>query len=124
MKRIIVAFALMTAAFGLTLNAAETKPMLSEKEAKTLVATAKTPADHLKLAGYYMQMSDNFLAEATNHEQMKAGYQTNSTYQSTKFKLGTLDHCDYFIKSSRESAQKMKELAAIHEEMAKAGAKK
>ena len=124
MKRIVIAFALMTAAFGVTANAAETKPMLTEKEAKTLVATAKTPADHLRLAGYYVQMSEKFLAEAKNHEQMKAGYETNSTYQSTKFKLGTLDHCDYFIKSSREGAQKMKELAAMHEDMAKAGAKK
>lgn len=124
MKRITIAVTLLAAAFGLTMNAAEAKPMLSEKQAKALVASAKTPADHLRLAEHYRQMSEKFLASAKDHEEMKAGYERNPAYTGSKFKAGTIDHCEYFIKSSRENAQKMKELADMHEEMAKSAGKK
>jgi len=75
MTRIFILIALFASILGTTLNAAETKPMLTEKEATALVASATTPADHMKLAGYYRQMSDKSLAESKNHEQMKAGYE-------------------------------------------------
>ena len=123
MTRIFIVIALFASILGTALSAAETKSTLTEKEAKSLVASAKTPADHLKLAGYYRQMSDNFLAEAKNHEQMKAGYESNPAYTSNKFKAGTIDHCEYFVKTFRENAKKMQELAVIHEDMAKATGK-
>jgi len=49
---------------------------------------------------------------------MKAGYQSNPMYASSKFKAGTIDHCEYLVKSSVANAAKMKELAAMHEKMA------
>lgn len=119
MKRILIALTLVIGTLGLSLNASEPKPVLTKKQAQDLVAHAKTAADHLKLAVYYKQASENFLAQSKYHEQMKASYQSNSVYSSSKFKANTLDHCDYFVKSFQEDAAKMKELAAMHEEMAR-----
>lgn len=124
MTRIFILIALFASILGTTLNAADTKPMLTEKEAKALVASAKTPSDHLKLAGHYRQMSDKFLAESKNHEQMKAGYESNPIYTSNKFKTGTIDHCEYFVKTFREKAKMMLELAVLQEDMAKMADKK
>ena len=63
-------------------------------------------------ATHYTHMFEKFLTGAKSHEQMKAGYQSNTNHHATKFKSARLDHCDYFIQSSRESAQQTKELAA------------
>jgi tryptophanyl-tRNA synthetase len=121
MKRITSAVALIAIALGLTLNAAGAPLTLTEKEAKALAATASTPEEHLKLAGYYRQMAEKFRAESKKHEEMKASYESNRANTSSKFKASTIDHCQYFIKSFRENAQKAVELASAHEEMAKSG---
>jgi len=48
----------------------------------------------------------------------------NPTYTSNKFKAGTIDHCEYFVKTFRANAKKMLELAVLHEDMAKMTDKK
>lgn len=85
-------------ALSFSLHAAEPKTASKTKQAKALVASARTPADHLQLAAYYKQMSETFLAQSKEHEQMKVGYQKNPIYTSSKFKAGTIDHCEYFVK--------------------------
>jgi hypothetical protein len=118
MKRVLIVFAMAIAALSLSLNAAQAKPMLSKEQAKALVASAKTAADHLQLAAYYNQQAEAFLAEADEHQQMLAGYKSNPMYAASKYKAATLDHCEYLVKSSRANAAKMKDLAALHEKMA------
>jgi len=38
---------------------------------------------------------------------------------SSKFAMGTVNHCEYFEQSFKEMAAKMQELADMHEKMAK-----
>jgi hypothetical protein len=51
-------------------------PQLTRKEVKKLIATAKSPEDHLKLAGYYKARVEKLDAEAAGYEQAAAGYRT------------------------------------------------
>jgi len=38
---------------------------------------------------------------------------------SSKFAMGTVNHCEYFSQSFKEMAAKMQELADMHDKMAK-----
>ena len=44
-------------------------PIMTAKEAKALLATAKTPKEHLKLARYYKEEADQFEADAKDHRE-------------------------------------------------------
>ena len=52
-------------------------PVMTAREAKTLVATAKTPKDHLKIARYFNQEAEQFESEARDHEELTAAYRKN-----------------------------------------------
>lgn len=124
MNRTMIVFALFLGTISLSLHAAESKTSLTPKQAKALVTSAKTAADHLQLAAYYTQMSENYLAQSKEHAQMKAAYEATPIYTSSKHKAGTIDHCEYFVKSFLDDAAKMKEMAATHQAMAQQLAKK
>jgi hypothetical protein len=49
------------------------KAQLSPKDVKALVANAKTPADHMKLAHHYTAMAAKHEAEAQEHEALAVG---------------------------------------------------
>jgi len=124
MNRALIVLALLMGTLSLSLHAAEPKTALTAKQAKVLISSAKTAADHLQLAVYYGQMSDSYLAQSKDHEQMKAGYEATPIYTSSKYKAGTIDHCEYFVKSFRDNAARMKEMAAMHEALARQVEKK
>ena len=100
-------------------------PAMTAKEARTLVATAKTPKEHLKLAGYFNQQGDRYEAEARDHDEMIEAYRKNATTRAEKTPggVGTIEHCEFFAKSNREMAKVSRKMAAAHEEMAKEAAK-
>lgn len=124
MKNLIIALILAaTTSIGMA-SAADEKPVLTKKQAETLALSARTAADHQLLAKYYRQLAAGHTAQAKYHEEMMASYGKNPSYQSDKYKSRTMDHCLYFVKSSRESAEKMQEMAAMHEEMAQLAEKK
>lgn len=52
--------------------AAEPKGTLSSQEVRTLTATAKTPADHMKLARHYTAKAEKHEAEAKEHDALAA----------------------------------------------------
>lgn len=95
--------------------------LLTKKELKTLVATAKTPADHMKLARHFKQEADRLEAEAKEHEELAAEYRKTPVAAATKTPMSghSAEHCEYFAKSTREAAKAARELAASHEKMAK-----
>ena len=101
--------------------AVEPKGELKSKEVKALVANAKTPADHLKLARHYTAMAAKHDAEAQEHEALAVEYTRNPRIGSTKTPMrpDSAEHCKYFAEHCRKAAKEMQAMAAAHEEMAK-----
>ncbi|MBI5083318.1 MAG: hypothetical protein HZB13_01815 [Acidobacteria bacterium] len=101
--------------------AAEMKGMLKSKEVKALVASAKTPADHMKLARHYAAMAEKHEAEAKEHEALAEEYTRNPRMGSSKIPMhpNSAAHCKYFAEHCRKAAAEMRAMAAEHEEMAK-----
>jgi hypothetical protein len=95
---------------------------LTKKELKVLLATAKTPADHQRIASYYRGESQRLTAKARYHEEMAASYQNNPLPFEGKFPYGTvgLSHCRQLIQAYKAQAQEAESLAVLHEGMAKA----
>lgn len=97
-------------------------PILTAKEAKALIATAKTAKDHLKLARYFNQQAEQYEAEARDHVEMEEAYRKNPLPKNLGG-VGPIAHCEFLIKSNREMAKAAREMAAAHEEMAKEATK-
>ncbi len=95
---------------------------ISNQELLTLISTAHTPADHQRLANYYKAQSSFYLEQAKLHDEMGEAYKKNPG-ASTKYSTASSHHCDFISQSFREDATKMKELADMHEQMAKSGGK-
>ena len=101
-------------------------PTMTAKEAKALIATAKTAKDHLKLAQYFNQQANQFEAEAKDHDEMIEAYRKtpNPRAEKTPGGVGTIEHCEFLAKSDREMAKALRDMAAAHEEMAKEASEK
>jgi hypothetical protein len=136
MKSRSIRIAVLSAAFALLVAASlpswasdrppmKNGPIMTAKEAKALIATAKTAKDHLKLARYFNQEAEQFDAEARDHDEMIEAYRTNPNPRAEKTPggVGTIAHCEFLAKSNREMAKALREMAAAHEEMAKEAGK-
>ncbi len=130
----VAALTMSTILFGIApqMTAADSKtvqkvnhPLLSEKQAKNLAATAETRAEHAKLAAYYNSEADQFESEARRHAELADVYKTtggvalggknSGTGNSTR----TSGHCDAISKSLQDAAKSARELAADHDQMSK-----
>lgn len=100
---------------------AGSKPTLAKKELKALIASAKTKEDHQKLADYYKAETERLDTEAKDHDEMAEAYKQSPNPMAAKHPeaLGE-GHCHEMARRFREAATQAKELAAMHEEMAKA----
>lgn len=105
--------------------AAEQKGVLSPKEVKALLANAKTPEDHMKLARHFAAKAAQHEAEAKEHEELTAEYKQNPQLAASKHQMApnTAEHCQVFAEHCRKAAQELHAMAAAHEEMAKNAAK-
>ena len=113
-----LAFVMTVAAFGQTTSAQQTKPEhFSKRQLNTLIAEAKTPAEHQRIARFYQAKAQDYLAQAKEHEQMVAAYKANPSL-TAKSQSSTINHCEYFVKTFNELAVKSQELAKLHEQMA------
>ncbi|HXB72839.1 MAG TPA: hypothetical protein VNY05_31675 [Candidatus Acidoferrales bacterium] len=94
---------------------------LKPNEVKALVANAKTPADHMKLAHHYTAMAAKHEAEADEHEAPAVEYTRYPELGAAKHTMGpnTAEHCKFLAEHCREAAEEMKAMAAAHEEMAR-----
>lgn len=95
---------------------------LSKGQLNTLISTAKTPAEHHRIAAYYQAKAQDYLSQAKEHEQMVAAYKANPS-MTAKDKAGTIDHCEYYVQSFKTLATKSQEMAQMHEQMATDAAK-
>ena len=117
---LVTVFMISTAFFAQTPVVPQAKPEhLSKQQLNTLIASAKTPKEHERLAQYYRAQASDYLAGAKDHESMVAAYKANSSLSNEKNRASTIGHCEYFVKTFKELAVKSQELAVLHEQMAK-----
>jgi peroxiredoxin len=102
MKRIIVVFSFVLAlTLSCTAHAASAwnaQEHLSKKQLASLVVSAKTPAEHQRMA---------------------VDFEKNPATNNDKVARTTVDHCQYLAKSLQARAAMAAGLAQQHEEMAK-----
>jgi Tfp pilus assembly protein FimT len=122
MKRMIV---LLSVVLALSVTvfaqapATQQNENLSKQQLNSLIASAKTPAEHQRIAHYYSAQAESYLAQSKEHAQMAEGYKGNPTINNSKFSKGTVSHCEYFAQSFKEMSTKAGEMAQMHEQMAK-----
>ena len=114
-------FALVLTIANGTASAAEPNGAMKSKEVKALIANAKTPADHMKLARHFNAMAEKHEAEALEHEALVVEYTRNPRMGSSKTPMSpnSAEHCKYFAEHCRKAAKEMRAMAANHEAMAK-----
>jgi hypothetical protein len=88
---------------------------LTNQQLTNLVATAKTPADHDRLANYYE-------LKAQVHAQMLVGFMANNATNNDKSHFGTVDHCDFMFKSLNQRARIAHKQALEQERLAQVAA--
>ena len=125
MKRIGSIFALMLAmTITVIAQVSSTSPVkpekLSNSELRSLIATATTPEQHMRLAQYYEAKAQHYLAESYEHQEMAEQFKRNPMMNNDKRAFGTVNHCEYYAQSFKQQAVKMQNLAHIQEEMAAA----
>jgi len=124
----VTAFLLVAVLSLTTLGAAsqargqETHPKLSSKQLHQLIANAKTPEDHQKLAAYYRDLAAQAKAQAAEHEKMVEAYNQNPLSHPPEKATagGPAEHCRTLIRLYNDEAKEDLALADQHEQMAKA----
>ncbi len=125
MKRSLIAFSFILALTVSSFSQQATKTAkLTDRQVLSLITTAKTPADHTRIAEYYKAQASSYLAHSKEHEDMAKAYKQNVVASSPKYVTATVNHCEYIAESFKNDAKKAQELADLHEEMAKSLEKK
>lgn len=120
-----LALTMTTSAFGEAQQGAQAKAEhLSKQQLTTLIANAKTPAEHERIAQFYVAKAQDYTAQANMHEAMIAAYKANSSLSNDKNWAATIGHCEYFAQTLKEKAVKSQELAELHAQMARSAEQK
>lgn len=101
--------------------AVESHGEMTSKQVKSLVATAKTPSDHMKLAHHYTAMAAKHEEEARDHDELAAEYSRSPQFGASKHPMAqnSAEHCKFMADHCRNAAKEMRAMAAMHEEMSK-----
>jgi len=121
MKRTIRILSVLSLAIVMTLGVLgqtsatpQAKPEhLSNHQLKMLIAAAKTPAEHQRVAQYYQMETQKYLAQSEKHKEMLAAYEQNY-YRRASF----IHHCQYEVQKFTDKAAKSQGLAQLHALMA------
>lgn len=120
-----LAVVMTVAAFGQTPSPTQPRSEhLSKPQLNTLIATAKTSAEHERIAQFYEAQAQDDRAQAKEHEAMIAAYKANSSLSNDKNRASTIGHCEYFVQAFKDMAVKNHELAQLHEQMARDASQK
>ena len=115
-----LAFVMTVAAFAQTPSTQQTTTEhLSKQQLNTLIASAKTPAEHERIARYYQAQASDDLAHAKEHQAMIAAYKANPTLSTNKNQASTIGHCQHFVAQLQAQAANSQNLAAQHDQMAR-----
>jgi hypothetical protein len=112
-----------------TYVAASENQVITKKEFKTLLKTAKEPVEQRKIAEYYRQEAARLTASAKEHEELAEFYAKNPPFPAMGAKHDMAfgqgaQHCKRWAEFSAKQAKEAEALAAMHEEMAKAAEQK
>ncbi len=93
---------------------------LSKKELRVLIANARTPEDHERIATHYRAEAERLRTKQREHEEELAAYLKNpSSHPSPKWP--TLDqHCRQLAYYYGKASEKALALADLHDQMARA----
>ncbi len=95
---------------------AQSRARLTGKELRELIMTAKTKADHQRIAGHYKAETDRLIEEAKEHEEMAVMYRKNPPYLAAKHPWAIGEkHCRGIAERLRQAAEKTRALATMHE---------
>ena len=99
---------------------AQTSPSLSKKELKTLLATAKTPADHQRLADYYRDKAEHLRAKSQEFSAQADSMRGLPAVFESKQGIGCqcAFHYRYFSKLYAKEAKNADASAAQHDQLA------
>lgn len=115
MTRRISLLTFLVLALSVVLPRVAVAQKLSEAEFKRLVEHAVTAADHQKLAAYYRAHAAEHEADAKLHEKLAA----SNPKGASEGHAWELSHAsEHYAAHSREAAEALRELAALHEGMA------
>jgi hypothetical protein len=94
---------------------------LSSAQVKKLTVSAKTSADHMKLARHYEAVAAKHDADAKEHELLAEEYTRNPNGHEQKHPMSgqTAAHCKFYAEHSRKAAEGARQMAAAHTDMAK-----
>jgi hypothetical protein len=114
----VLVFAMTLTVSGRAATTQQTQDQLSKKQLSALIATAKTPAEHERVAAYYRAQASDFLAQSRYHAQMASDFKANPSTNNDKVVRQTVNHCAYLAESLKTQSSKAAELAKQHEQMA------
>ena len=111
---------LSVGALGLALGMAQGQ-VLNSAQLKELTVSAKTAADHERIAKHYDAKAAEYEATAKEHEELAAEYTKHPNGHDQKHpNTGlTAAHCRTIAESSRKAGEAAKQMAAMHRAMAK-----
>lgn len=91
------------------------------RDLKQAIATAKTAVDHKNIALYYTNDAVRLEAQAKDHAELAELYRKSPNLHEQKHPMSpdTAGHCQWMADRYKEMAQKERDLAKLHEEMAK-----
>jgi len=99
------------------------KEHLSKHQLNTLIATAKTPADHQRIAQFYQAQAQDYLAQSKEHAREAEQARNNPLRVNNKTIFSTVNHCEHYAQKFSDLAAKSQGLAKQHEQMAAAAGK-
>lgn len=99
------------------ISAAEPTQISSKQELKAAVASARTPADHERIAYYYRSQADEFKRKQAEEEQRAA--QLANIYASRTKKPNAYDSAMKLASYYKEEAQKALNKASEHAKLAR-----
>ena len=80
--------------------------------------TAKTPAEHERIAQSYREQAKSDLVQAKEHEAMVAMYKADPNINA-KNQAATIGNCEYYAAKFEKLAARSQELAQLHEQKAR-----
>lgn len=112
----IVAILVSVAVLALAQPAAQ-REKLSRKELKSLIASARTSADHERIAAHYRAQAEQLEVKHLEHESDLAEYYKNPSRYPGKYPtMG--DHCRSLAGYYKMAAGRALNLAEMHEKLA------
>ena len=95
---------------------AEIQKKLTDAEFSKLAISARTVQDHQKLATHYLAHAAEHEADAKLHEQLATQYSKTRPFDDTLWDRAR--DASHYAQHSREAAEALRDLAAIHKALA------